>query len=81
MSETNRTQSVEQEAAILVGVLNSDRPAAGDPLEELTGLAETAGARIVGSLTQAGCRPTSPHIWGGAKWWSSRPSPILATPT
>jgi GTP-binding protein HflX len=51
----NRTQSVAQEDAILVGVLlpeHNTRPSAEDPLEELTGLAESVGARVVGSLTQ-----------------------------
>ena len=59
MSETNRTQSVAQEAAILVGVLLPERVLAEDPLDELTGLAETAGARVVGELVQ---RRESPDV-------------------
>src|ERR1700746_1531446 len=48
----NRTDSVASEAAILVGVLLSDRKDYEHPLDELQGLAETAGARVVGRLTQ-----------------------------
>ncbi len=59
VSETNRTQSVVQESAILVGVLLPDRQLEEDPLAELAGLAETAGAHVVGSVTQ---RRESPDI-------------------
>ncbi len=52
MTEMNRTDSVASEAAILVGVLMSDRKDYEHPLDELEGLAETAGARVVGRLTQ-----------------------------
>ncbi|HEX3727868.1 MAG TPA: GTPase HflX [Pirellulales bacterium] len=52
MTESNRVQSVASEAAILVGVLLPDHPAPDDPLDELHGLATTAGSRIVGQLTQ-----------------------------
>jgi GTP-binding protein HflX len=48
----NRTDGVVSEAAILVGVVLPDDPQMDDPLEELQGLAETAGARVVGRLTQ-----------------------------
>ena len=45
--------SVRQERAILVSVALPDRPwITTDPLEELAGLAETAGANIVGTLLQ-----------------------------
>jgi GTP-binding protein HflX len=52
--ESNRNQlSVEQERAILVSVALPDRPwVTTDPLEELSGLAQTAGANIVGTLLQ-----------------------------
>ena len=52
MIELNRAEGVASEAAVLVGVLLGDRSANGDPLEELEGLASTAGARVVGRLTQ-----------------------------
>ena len=48
----NRVESVASEAAILVGVLLPHHQIHGDPLEELQGLATTAGSRIVGQLTQ-----------------------------
>ena len=52
MKELNRTGSVASEAAVLVGVLLSEHRFPGEPLGELAGLAETAGARVVGQLTQ-----------------------------
>ena len=54
MTEMKRTDSVASEAAILVGVLLADRSEYEHehPLDELEGLAETAGARVVGRLTQ-----------------------------
>ncbi|HVX63459.1 MAG TPA: GTPase HflX [Pirellulales bacterium] len=48
----NRAESVAREAAVLVGVVLPENRVLGDPLEELEGLATTAGARVVGSLTQ-----------------------------
>jgi GTP-binding protein HflX len=55
----NRVQGVASEAAILVGVLLPDHEVHGDPLEELEGLATTAGSRVVGQLTQ---RRQSPDV-------------------
>jgi GTP-binding protein HflX len=52
VTEMNRIESVASEAAILVGVLLPHQEFHGDPLEELQGLATTAGSRIVGQLTQ-----------------------------
>jgi GTP-binding protein HflX len=53
VSEKNRTDSVQSESAILVGVLLAGREASfEDPLDELAGLAATAGAQVVGQLTQ-----------------------------
>jgi GTP-binding protein HflX len=55
VSFQDRKHSVESEAAILVGVLLPDHPALahdGDPLDELSGLAETAGATVVGRMLQ-----------------------------
>ncbi len=48
----NRVESVASEAAILVGVLLPNTEIHGDPLEELQGLAATAGSHVVGQLTQ-----------------------------
>jgi GTPase len=52
MIETDRLDSVASEAAILVGVLLPDRHTETKPLEELEGLAQTAGVRVVGQLVQ-----------------------------
>lgn len=52
MKEMNRVDSVASEAAILVGVLLPHHTHLGDPLEELEGLATTAGSKVVGKLTQ-----------------------------
>ncbi len=50
---TREELTVHREKAVLVAVELPSRPWHGqDPLEELRGLAETAGAIIVGSLTQ-----------------------------
>ena len=52
--ETQRDEfSVSQEKAVLVSVSLPDRPwLTDDPCEEIRGLAESAGARVVGELTQ-----------------------------
>ena len=52
MTEMNRVESVASEAAILVGVVLPHHEIPGEPLEELEGLATTAGSRVVGHLTQ-----------------------------
>lgn len=59
MTDIQRTQSVASESAILVGVLLSDRTSNEHPLEELEGLVATAGAEVVGTLTQ---RRESPDV-------------------
>jgi GTP-binding protein HflX len=52
VKEIDRKQGVQSESAVLVGVELPDRQAGRDNLEELAGLVETAGAEIVGRLTQ-----------------------------
>ena len=47
-----RSETVVSEAAVLVGVVLPRHHFPGDPLEELEGLAESAGAHVVGRLTQ-----------------------------
>jgi GTP-binding protein HflX len=59
VTEKNRIDGVASEAAILVGVLLPHQQIHGDPLEELEGLATTAGSKIVGHLTQ---RRTGPDV-------------------
>jgi GTP-binding protein HflX len=57
LMEINREAGTAGERAVLVGVILDDRgPAAEEPLEELTDLAKSAGAIVVGRLTQR--RPT-----------------------
>ncbi len=52
MKEMYRSDTVVSEAAILAGVVLPSRGNPSEPLEELEGLAATAGARVVGRLTQ-----------------------------
>ncbi|HZZ28303.1 MAG TPA: GTPase HflX [Pirellulales bacterium] len=59
MIELTRTDSVASEAAFLVGVLMNGRSTEEHPLEELEGLAMTAGARVIGTLTQ---RREAPNV-------------------
>ena len=52
MPERQRDQGVASEKAILVRVIFPDQHPGDDPLDEITGLAETAGTRIVSGLVQ-----------------------------
>ena len=52
MKDPYRTDSVAKEDAVLVGVLLPGHQIEGEPLEELGGLAKTAGVRVSGTLTQ-----------------------------
>jgi GTP-binding protein HflX len=55
VSSIDRKVGINSESAILVGVhLSGDRPngSYGDPLDELAGLVETAGAEVVGRISQ-----------------------------
>ncbi len=52
MKEMTRIEGVRSEATVLVSVILPDRSGYKDPLEELEGLAQTVGARVVGRLTQ-----------------------------
>lgn len=52
MKELDRKQGVQSESAVLVGVELPDKQTARDNLDELAGLVETAGAEVVGRLTQ-----------------------------
>ena len=58
---------VASEAAILVGVVLPHHQIHGDPLEELEGLATTAGSRIVGRLTQRRATPDVTTYLGKGK--------------
>ncbi len=63
----NRVDTVASEAAFLVGVLLKDQTCDGDPLEELEGLAESAGTRVVGRMTQRREKPDQATYLGSGK--------------
>ena len=50
--ETERSDGVASEKAVLVRVILPGQTVGDDPLDEITGLAKTAGARIVSGLVQ-----------------------------
>ncbi len=52
MYDLTRGEGVARESAVLVGVLLPGRVGPDDPLDELRGLAKTAGAQVVGELVQ-----------------------------
>src|SRR3954453_16074683 len=52
VKDIDRKQGVQSESAILVGVELPNGQAACDNLDELAGLVQTAGAEVVGRLTQ-----------------------------
>jgi len=66
-NEMNRADGVGSEAALLVGLLLPDRKFYGPPLEELEGLARTAGTRVVGHLTQRRAAPDAATYLGKGK--------------
>ncbi len=63
----NRVEGVVSEAALLVGVLSAERRHEKTPLEELEGLAETAGTEVVGRLTQRRDTPDKATYLGKGK--------------
>ncbi len=67
MKETTRIDSVASEAAILVGVLLPNHARREDALEELEGLAMTAGSHVVGSLVQRRQKPDITTYLGRGK--------------
>ncbi len=67
MIETDRLEGVASEAAILVGVLMPNRHPELKPLEELEGLAQTAGVRVVGQLVQRREAPDAATYLGKGK--------------
>ncbi|HEY2837710.1 MAG TPA: GTPase HflX, partial [Pirellulales bacterium] len=67
MKELNRSDTVLSESAVVVGVVLPDHPSPEDPLGELEGLAESAGARVVGQLTQRRETPDTTTYLGKGK--------------
>jgi GTP-binding protein HflX len=67
VKDRGRTTGVRSERAVIVGVF-LDAPADPEaPLDELAGLAATAGARVVGELTQRRERPDQTTYLGSGK--------------
>ena len=62
-----RIDTVASEATILVGVLLPGHEFSEDPLEELEGLAQTAGSRVVGRLIQRRETPSVTAYLGKGK--------------
>lgn len=67
MKEIDRKQGVQSESAILVGVELPNSQVGRDNLDELAGLVETAGAEIVGRLTQKRDTPDQTTYLGKGK--------------
>ncbi len=63
----NRVDTVASEAAFLVGVALKDRTWTGEPLDELEGLAETAGTQVVGRMVQRRESPDPATYLGSGK--------------
>ncbi|HEY1600189.1 MAG TPA: GTPase HflX [Pirellulales bacterium] len=62
-----RSETVVSESAVLVGVVLPSHRFPGDPLDELEGLVQSAGARIVGQLTQRRETPDKTTYLGKGK--------------
>ncbi len=67
MKEMTRIESVASEAAVLVSVQLPNVERHDDPLEELEGLANTAGAHVVGRLVQRRQTPDMTTYLGKGK--------------
>jgi GTP-binding protein HflX len=67
LTERKRTNSVRSEKAVLVGVLLEQPVDPEHPLDELGGLAETAGAQVVAELTQRRDSPDQTTYLGKGK--------------
>lgn len=67
MKDRTRTNSVESERAILAGLLDRDAAEVEHPLDELAGLAETAGAHVLAEITQRRDTPDQTTYLGSGK--------------
>jgi GTPase len=67
VKDSDRKQSVQSETAVLVGVELPDQHRNGDSLDELAGLAITAGAEVVGRMTQRRAAPDPAAYLGRGK--------------
>jgi GTP-binding protein HflX len=67
VQDRKRAQQVDQEIAIVVRVVLPDDPIDFDPLDEVQGLAETAGATVVAGLIQRRDKPDTATYLGKGK--------------
>ena len=67
MHDRERTRKSDEEVAIVVRVILPDDSVELDPLEELTGLAETAGSLVMSGLVQRRERPDPAAYLGKGK--------------
>ena len=67
MEERDRFQSVAEERAVLVRVIFPESPFEDEPLDELRGLATTAGTIVVGGMTQRRNKPNATAYLGKGK--------------
>ncbi len=67
MKELERLQGVASELAVLVRVITNGQVFAEDPLDELRGLAQTAGTTVVAGLTQRRGLPDTTTYLGKGK--------------
>ena len=67
MYELERTQSVASERAVIVGVILPKQRFNAEPLEEIIGLAETSGAKVVATLIQRREKPDNSTYLGSGK--------------
>lgn len=67
MQDRKRAQQVDQEIAIVVRLVLPDDPTEFDPLDEIQGLAETAGAMVLSGLVQRRDKPDTATYLGRGK--------------
>ena len=67
MYELERTQSVASERAVIVGVILPEQRFNTEPLEDIIGLAETSGAKVVATLMQRREKPDNSTYLGSGK--------------
>jgi GTP-binding protein HflX len=67
VQDRKRAQQVDREIAIVVRVVFPDDPIEFDPLDEVQGLAETAGAIVLSGLTQKREKPDTATYLGRGK--------------
>ena len=67
MQDRKKSQQVDREIALVVRVVLPDDPLELDPLEEVQGLAETAGAIVMAGMVQKREKPDAATYLGKGK--------------